>query len=59
MPTEEMGGTRPALVISELLLHDNGIDSQVLEQLATAADGWHHEASEADAQYWLYMLDHR
>lgn len=58
-----MGGARPeehqALVISELLLHNSGIDSQVLEKLATAAEGWHHEPSEAGAQYWLYMVDHR
>ena len=46
-----------ALAISELLLHDSGVGSQLLEKLVTAAKGWGEEAS--GAQYWLYLLDHR
>lgn len=56
-PDDRTKSSEHALAISELLLHDNGVGSQVLEELATAAKGWDEEAS--GPQYWIYMLNHR
>lgn len=51
--------TSQASVISEPLLHLNGIDDQdlVLEKVEAASKGWNTESS--GVRFWRYMLVHR